>query len=268
VRSGHGEVDMRQAMMQSCNVYFYALAERVGLDRIARVAQDFGLGRRTGIGINTESPGFIPTRTWYDAHDIAWRGGFTLNTAIGQGDTKTTIIQIAMAYAALANGGTLYVPQLVERISGPDGAVLEELEPRVRRRVHVSRENLAFLIDSFSGVVNDPLGTAFAARVADGVAIAGKTGTAQVYQRARLSEEDAARAEYRNRAHAWFAGFAPVERPEVAIVVMLEHGGSGGRYAAPIAIQILQEYLAPRPTGASGSSEALGASDAGASRGP
>jgi cell division protein FtsI/penicillin-binding protein 2 len=166
VRSGHGEVDMRQAMMQSCNVYFYSLAERVGLDRIARVAQDFGLGRRTGIGINTESPGFIPTRTWYDAHDIAWRGGFALNTAIGQGDTKVTIIQVAMAYAAIANGGTLYVPQLVERISAPDGTVLEELEPRVRRRVHVSRENLAFLIDSLYGVVNDPLGTAYAVRIA------------------------------------------------------------------------------------------------------
>jgi penicillin-binding protein 2 len=245
VRSGHGEVDMRQAMMQSCNVYFYALAERVGLDRVARVAQDFGLGRRTGIGINTESPGFIPTRSWYDAHDIAWRGGFALNTAIGQGDTKTTIIQVAMSYAAIANGGTLYVPQLVERISAPDGTVLEELEPRVRRRVHVSRENLAFLIDSLYGVVNDPLGTAYAVRVPNGVPIAGKTGTAQVYQRARLSEEDAARAEYRNRAHAWFAGFAPVESPEVAIVVMVEHGGSGGRYAAPIAIQILQEYLGP-----------------------
>jgi penicillin-binding protein 2 len=259
VRSGHGEVDMRQAMMQSCNVYFYALAERVGLDRVARVAQDFGLGRRTGIGINTESPGFIPTRTWYDAHDIAWRGGFALNTAIGQGDTKTTIIQVAMAYAAIANGGTLYVPQLVERISAPDGTVLEELEPRVRRRVHVSRENLAFLIDSLYGVVNDPLGTAYAVRVPNGVPIAGKTGTAQVYQRARLSEEDAARAEYRNRAHAWFAGFAPVESPEVAIVVMIEHGGSGGRYAAPVAVQILQEYLGPRYEGVSGTSGTIDA---------
>ncbi len=261
VRSGHGDVDMRQALVQSCNVYFYALAERVGLDRIARVAQDFGLGRRTGIGINTESPGFIPTRSWYDAHDIAWRGGFALNTAIGQGDTKTTIIQVAMSYAALANGGTLYVPQIVERISAPDGTVLEELEPRVRRRVHVSRENLATLVDGLYGVVNDPLGTANAVRIADGVPIAGKTGTAQVYQRARLSEEDAARAEYRNRAHAWFAGFAPVESPEVAIVVMIEHGGSGGRYAAPIAIQILQEYLGPRYRGVQGTADEGGEAD-------
>lgn len=243
VRSGHGDVDMRQALVQSCNVYFYALAERVGLDRVARVAQDFGLGRRTGIGINTESPGFIPTRSWYDAHDVAWRGGFALNTAIGQGDTKTTVIQIAMAYAALGNGGTLYVPQLVQRIQAPDGTVIEEIEPRIRRRVHVSAENLAFLLDGLYGVVNDPLGTAYAARVSGGVPIAGKTGTAQVYQRARLSEEDAARAEYRNRAHAWFAGFAPADEPELAIAVLIEHGGSGGRYAAPIAIQILEEYL-------------------------
>lgn len=245
VRSGHGEVDMRQAMMQSCNVYFYALAERVGLERIARVAQDFGLGRRTGIGINAETPGFIPTRTWYESHDVAWRGGFTLNTAIGQGDTKVTVIQMALAYAALANGGTLYVPQIVERVSAPDGAVLEEFHPRVRRRVHVSREHLAFLVDSFSGVVNDPIGTAYAARIPDGVPIAGKTGTAQV-GRARLSDDEAGRAEYRNRAHAWFVGFAPVDDPEVAIAVMIEHGGSGGRNAGPVAIQILQEYLGPR----------------------
>ncbi len=261
VRSGHGEVDMRQAMMQSCNVYFYALAERVGLDRIARVAQDFGLGRRTGIGINAEAPGFIPTRTWYEAHDVAWRGGFALNTAIGQGDTKVTVIQMALAYAALANGGTLYVPQIVERVSAPDGTVIEAFEPRVRRRVHVSREHLAFLVDSFSGVVNDPLGTAYAVRIAGGVPIAGKTGTAQV-GRARLSDDEASRAEYRNRAHAWFVGFAPVEDPEVAIAVMIEHGGSGGRNAGPVAIQILQEYLAPRYHAASSgaASEATAAS--------
>lgn len=252
VLTGHGEVDMREAMMQSCNVYFYSLAERVGLDRVSRIAQDFGLGRRTGIGLNTESPGFIPTRSWYDQHDIAWRGGFALNTAIGQGDTKTTIIQMTMAYAALANGGTLYVPQVVQRISAPDGTVLEEFEPRVRRRVHVSRENLAFVIDSLYGVVNDPIGTAYAVRVPGGVPIAGKTGTAQVHQRVRQSEEDASRALYSNRAHAWFAGFAPVENPQLAIVVMIEHGGSGGRNAAPVGIQILQEYLSPRFTGPDG----------------
>ncbi|MFO0685979.1 MAG: penicillin-binding protein 2 [Sandaracinus sp.] len=242
----HGEVDMRLGLVQSCNIYFYHLAEVVGIDRLAHMAQDFGLGRRCGIGINSEASGFIPTREWYESHH-AWQGGLALNTAIGQGDTRVTLVQLAMAYAAIANGGTLYVPQLVERVSAPDGTTVEEFQPRVRRRVHVDPEHLAYVIDSLYGVVNDEIGTAHQARLdhPGDVTIAGKTGTAQIGGRIR-SEEEATRAAYERRAHAWFAGFAPVEDPEVAIVVLVEHGGSGGRFAAPIAVQILQEYLGGR----------------------
>lgn len=244
--AAHGEVDMRHGLVLSCNFYFYHLAEVVGIDRIAHMAQDFGLGRRCGIGINSEASGFVPTREWYESHH-AWQGGLALNTAIGQGDTRVTLVQLALAYAAIANGGTLYVPQLVERVSAPDGTVVEEFQPRVRRRVHVDPQHLAFVIDSLFGVVNDEHGTAHEARLSHpgDVTIAGKTGTAQLGGRIR-SEDEASRAEYERRAHAWFAGFAPVENPEVAIVVLVEHGGSGGRFAAPIAIQILQEYLGGR----------------------
>lgn len=241
----HGEVDMRQAMVQSCNVYFYVLAQQVGLDRLARVAQDFGLGRRSGVGINTEASGFIPTREWYERGDHHWRAGYALNTAIGQGDTRVTLLQLAMSYAAIANGGTLYVPQLVQTVSSPDGSIVEEFEPRVRRRVHVDREHLEYVVDSLYGAVNDQGGTAYDARIADGVIVAGKTGTAQVSERAR-HDADPDRAWYLNRPHAWFAGFAPADHPEVAIVVLVEHGGAGGRQAAPIAIRILQEYLGGR----------------------
>jgi penicillin-binding protein 2 len=240
----HGEVDLRSALVQSCNVYFYRLAELTGIDRISRMAQDFGLGRRSGIGINAEAAGFVPTREWYERRN-AWQGGIALNVAIGQGDTRVTLVQLAMAYAAIANGGTLYVPQLVERVSGPDGTTVEEFEPRVRRRVHVDPANLERIVDGLYGVVNDASGTAFAARIDDGIAIAGKTGTAQLTGRIR-SESDVERDEYHRRAHAWFAGFAPVEDPELAIVVLIEHGGPGGRYAAPVAIQILEEYLGTR----------------------
>lgn len=241
--SVHGEVDMRLGLIESCNVYFYHLAEVVGIDRLAHMAQDFGLGRRCGIGINSEASGFIPTREWYESHH-AWQGGLALNTAIGQGDTRVTLVQLAMAYAAIANGGTLYVPQLIERVSTPDATVIEEFEPRVRRRVHVDPSHLAYVIDALFGVVNDDRGTAHEARLdhPGDVTIAGKTGTAQIGGRIR-SEEEASAAAYERRAHAWFAGFAPVEDPEVAIVVLVEHGGGGGRFAAPIAIQILQEYL-------------------------
>ena len=240
----HGEVDMRRAMVVSCNAYFYHLAERVGLDPLARIAQDFGLGRRTGVGINSESAGFIPTRAWYEARGT-WQGGIALNTAIGQGDTRVTLVQLALSYAAIANGGTLYVPQLVRSVREPDGTVVEDFAPRVRRRVHVDPAHLAFVIDSMYGVVNDEAGTAAAARIEGGVPIAGKTGTAQIYGRAR-ADRDAGRGPYHRRAHAWFAGFAPAEAPEVAIVVLVDHGGPGGRVAAPIAIQILQEYLGDR----------------------
>ena len=190
--SVHGEVDLREAIVQSCNVYFYRLAEQVGLDRLARLAGDFGLGRRTGIGINSESPGFIPTRSWYERVGRRFRLGYALNTGIGQGDVKVTLTQLALLYGAIANGGTLYVPQLIQRVTGPDGTVVEDFEPRVRRRVHVDPEHLALVIDGLYGVVNDPSGTAYDVRVADGVPVAGKTGTAQVSHRARPDEDPTA----------------------------------------------------------------------------
>ena len=255
--SAHGEVNLREALVESCNVYFYRLAEQVGIDRLARVAGDFGLGRRTGVGINTEAAGFIPTRGYYERIGRRFLVGYTLNTAIGQGDTKTTLVQLAMSYAAIANGGTLYVPQLVERVTGPDGHVVEEFSPRVRRRVHVDPEHLALVIDGLYGAVNDQSGTAFGARIADGVPVAGKTGTAQVSHRRRM-DEDPQRTWYLNRAHAWFAGFAPAEDPQYAIVVLVEHGGAGGREAAPIAINILQEYLSGQAATAAADAEDAG----------
>jgi penicillin-binding protein 2 len=239
----HGEVDMRKALVVSCNVYFYHLAELVGLDRMARLAREFGLGAKTGLGINTEAPGFIPTRKWYEKRLGKYRVGFTLNEALGQGNTRVTMIQLALAYAAIANGGTLYVPQLVESVEAPGDGVIEQFAPRVRRRVNVDREHLTFMVDALFGVVNDAGGTAFEARLEGGVLIAGKTGTAQVAQRRPLPGENR-RAWYYRRSHAWFVGFAPAPDPELAVAVLVEHGGPGGKYAAPIAIQILQEALA------------------------
>jgi penicillin-binding protein 2 len=252
--AAHSDVDMRQALVQSCNVYFWKLAEQVGLERLNAYAGDFGLGERTGIGINSEASGFLASREWYERQGRRFMIGFTLNTAIGQGNTRVSLLQLAMSYAAIANGGTLYAPQLVERVQSPDGRVIEEFGPRVRRRVDVPPEDLAYVMDGLYGVVNDPTGTAYDARVEGGIRIAGKTGTAQVERRRPRAGEDQSRAWYFNRAHAWFAGFAPANDPEVAIVVLVEHGGGGGRYAAPIATQILEEYLgadapAPAPGG-------------------
>ncbi len=240
----HGNVDLRAAIVQSCNVYFYRLAEQIGIDRLAAISRDFGFGAVSGLGINTEASGFIPTRDWYKKrHGDRYRLGFTLNEIIGQGNTKVTLMQLAMAYAAIANGGTLYVPQIVQAVEGPDGSVIEEFEPRVRRRVELQPEHLALVIDAMYGVINDPNGTAFDERIQGGVPVAGKTGTAQVAKRSLPPGEDPKRAWYYRRSHAWFAGFAPADAPEIVIVVLVEHGGHGGKFAAPIGVQILQEAL-------------------------
>lgn len=247
----HGEVDMRRALVQSCNVYFFRLGEQVGLERLNRFAQEFGLGSPTGIGINSESAGFLASREWFVQRYGRHRIGDTLNVVIGQGNTRATLLQIAVAYAAIANGGTLYMPQIVERIDDPNGDPIEEFAPRVRRRVDVAPEHLSYVIDGLYGVVNDPDGTSFDARIPGGVPVAGKTGTAEVAREQRPGDDDDPRRTwYFRRDHAWFAGFAPAGAPEVSVVVLVEHGGAGGRTAAPIAIQILQEYLGDRVTAA------------------
>ena len=179
-------------------------------------------------------------------HGDRYRVGYTLNDAIGQGNTRVTLIQLAMVYAAIANGGTLYVPQLVQAVEAPEGGMIEEFPPRVRRRISVDPQHLLYVIDGMFGAVNDQNGTAYEARIQGGVPIAGKTGTAQV-TRGRLpgGNADVPNAWYYRRSHAWFAGFAPADKPELAVVVLVEHGGHGGKYAAPIAMRVLQEALAP-----------------------
>jgi penicillin-binding protein 2 len=243
----HGYVDMHRAMVQSCNVYFWHIAEQIGLDRLNRYATAFGLGERTGIGINSEARGFLASRAWYEENYGRYRMGYTLNTSIGQGNTRVTLVQLALAYAAMANGGTLYAPQLIERIETPDGRIIEELTPQVRRRLDLPPSALAYNHESLVGVVNHPDGTAFNARIEGGVIIAGKTGTAQVAPGIMRPGVDPRRAWYFSQSHAWFTGYAPADNPTVAIVVLIEHGGAGGRNAAPIAIRMLEDYLGQRP---------------------
>jgi penicillin-binding protein 2 len=237
----HGSVRLREAIARSCNVYFFHLAEAVGMDRIARVAQSFGLGEKTGLGINPESPGRIPTRSWYA---LRYRGqfrvGFTLNMAIGEGDVTVTPLQLAMAYAAIANGGTLYQPQVVRSVETSDGAVVQEFPPRIRRQVPVPPDDLRRVTDALFDVVNDANGTAYPARD-PALDVAGKTGTAQTGYVAK-KEEEAKLGWFLTQNHAWFSSFAPSHAPEVAVTVLVEHGGSGPEVAVPVAMQIVHEY--------------------------
>ncbi len=246
--SAHGDVDMHDALVQSCNVYFYKLAEDVGLERLNDWARRFGLSQRTGIGINSEASGFLASREWYEEHYGRYRVGYTLNTAIGQGNTRATLLQLALAYGALGNGGTLWTPQIVESIREPDGTLVEEFPTQARRDLQVPEEHMELVTRSLFGVVNAQNGTAYDARIDHGVTVSGKTGTAEISPGTPRTDIDPERAWYFNRSHAWFAGYAPTENPQVAIVVIVEHGGAGGRAAAPIAMQVLQEYLGNQST--------------------
>ncbi|MGB9341246.1 MAG: penicillin-binding protein 2 [Polyangiales bacterium] len=238
----HDWVDLYESVVQSCNVYFWALAEEVGLERINRYAEAFGFAEHTGIGVNSEAKGFLATREWYEEHYGRFRIGYTLNTAIGQGNTRVTVLQLALAYAAIANGGSLYAPQVVQNIRSPDGSLSETFQPRIRREVGVAPQHLDLMRRALIDVVQDESGTAYKARNKDGVAVAGKTGTAQVVSRKGRSEESSS-AWYLDRSHGWFAGFAPAGDPQVAFAVLVEHGGSGGASAAPIATSVMQQYL-------------------------
>lgn len=245
----HGDVTLRDAIVQSCNVFFYNVAEMTGMDRIARFAKEFGFGERTGVGYVREAPGLIPTRSWYDEKFPGeFRIGHTLNAAIGQGNVKVTLMQVAAAYAAIANGGTLYKPQIVRRIETPDGDVVKEFHPEVRRRTAVSPQYLELVMDALAGVVDDEKGTAYAAR-SEAIRVAGKTGTAQVAKRARKETDTLEHYYYVNRDHAWFAAVAPADAPEIAVIVLVEHGGGGGEHAAPVGVEIAKRYfeeIAPR----------------------
>jgi penicillin-binding protein 2 len=237
----HGRVDLKQAIARSCNVYFSHLAETVGMDRIARIAQAFGLGEKTGLGINPEAPGRIPTRSWYS---LRYRGQFrignTINMAIGQGEDTVTPMQLAMAYAALANGGTLYQPQVVRAVETSDGAVVQEFPARARRQIQLEPDSLRVVTEALYDVVNDPNGTAFAERDPT-LDIAGKTGTAQTGHIAK-KEDEPKLTWFLSQDHAWFASFAPAHTPEIAMAVLVEHGGSGPTVAVPVAMQIAHEY--------------------------
>jgi penicillin-binding protein 2 len=243
----HGPVDLHHAIVQSCNVFFYDLGGRPGMmNRLARFATEFGLGAPAGLGLNNEQPGFIPTEEWHKA--LAAKDpnqgaivGHALNTVIGEGSTRVTVLQMALLYTAIANGGKLWLPQIVERIESPSGQVTEEFPPRARRDVSVSAETFSFLRKALVGVVNERIGTAHKVQ-SQKYEVAGKTGTAQVQRYTRKKGEDPPSL-YEMAAHSWFAGFAPANKPRIAFAVIVEHGGHGADAAAPVAVEISDNYL-------------------------
>lgn len=241
-KEGHGHIAMHQALVQSCDVYFYQVSQRLGVDKIARYARRFGLGSPTGISLEGEGSGLVPDRAWKLRRlGVPWYHGETPLIAIGQGFLSVTPLQMASMTATVANGGTVYRPWFVKRVLSPDGKVKEEYGPVRTGTVSLKKENWNVVRRAMFDVVHGRRGTARRAR-SDRVTIAGKTGTAQVAE----MRGEAVKSEdlpYEVRDHAWFVAYAPAERPEIALAVLVEHGGHGGAAAAPIAKQVIEAYL-------------------------
>lgn len=239
-RSGHGKVDLYEAMAASADVYFYKLGEQMGLDVMAKYARMFGLGDKPGLGINGESGGKVPTRAHHEKIGN-FQHGLALSTAIGQGDVRTSPVQMAMTFAAFANGGTLFAPRIVDSIRAADGTVVKRFETQKVRELPVDPSHVSAVHKALERVVNDDKrGTGHLAGLPYGT-VAGKTGTAQVRKIIRgIGRQNIKR--FKDRDHAWFSAYAPWESPRIVVIVFLEHGGSGGKDAAPVARAIIEAY--------------------------
>jgi penicillin-binding protein 2 len=245
-QGGHGPVNLHRALAESCDVYFYQVGIRVGVDSLAEYANRMGLGQKTGIEFEYEKSGLIPTSNWKKlAKGERWQEGETLSIAIGQGFNLVTPLQVCQMTAALANGGILYKPFLVEKIFDPEGLVVKEFAPTVEVELVGMDKFLRLIRDGLVGAVNDKHGTGGEARLKD-IKVGGKTGTAQVVAMEKFKEVDEEDVAYKHRDHAWFTSFAPAENPEIAVTVLVEHGGHGGSAAAPVAKKVLEKYFAKK----------------------
>ncbi|PCI32723.1 MAG: penicillin-binding protein 2 [Alphaproteobacteria bacterium] len=237
-RRGHGAVSMVEAIAGSCDVYFYEIAGRVGIDRIHDMAARFGLGNKFGIAIPGERKGLNPSKGWKMANrGQRWQGGDTANVGIGQGDVLVTPLQLCVMMARLVNGGRAVMPKIL--LSDQETA---SEEPEV---IAYNRRNMDIVLQGMSAVINKPIGVAFAQRMRQkDMSFGGKTGSAQVRRiskkerdvRVRKNEEKP----WVERDHALFVGFGPLENPRYAISVIVEHGGGGATKAAPIARDVLE----------------------------
>lgn len=239
---GHGNISIHKAIVQSCDVFFYKAGLHAGMDVIARMSKSFGFGARTGFREGEETPGIMPNKQWYQKHTkTGFLPGFTVSNSIGQGDVNVTPLQLALAYATIANGGTVYRPQVVWRIESADGRVVEVFDSEVRGRALASDEHLGLMAAALEGVANEPGGTAYYRRPR-GVAfkVAGKTGTAQVVKQ---GADRGKNLPWDFRDHAWFAAYAPTTDPQIAVAVVNEHGGHGSSGAAPLAMTMITYYL-------------------------
>ena len=249
---GHGRIGLHDAIVQSCDVYFYELAHALGIDRMHEYLSSFGFGERTGIELGGESRGLMPSRTWKrSARGQPWFPGETVITGIGQGYMLATPLQLASATAAIAMRGTRLRPRVVGRAVDPASGDIEEIEPEtIATAESLDVPNWERIVEAMTGVVHGPRGTA--RRISDGLSyqIAGKTGTAQLFAIGQNEKYDAKKLDKKLHDHGLFIAFAPVAQPRIAVAVVVENGGSGSSAAAPLAGIVIDAYLGdiPAPT--------------------
>ncbi len=244
-KEGHGSVDLHKAIKESCDVWFYRVGLETGVDRIAGASARFGLGEPTNFPFGGERSGLIPSRAWKKRRfGTNWYDGETVITSIGQGFVLTTPLQLAMMTAALANGGTVWRPQVVQKIVSLDGEIDWRLKPEKLSESTWPAEALRVVRRGMDAVVNEAGGTASRSRL-ETVRFAGKTGTAQVVKRKADDEEEEKLEQipYRFRDHALFVSYAPYVNPQIAVAVVVEHGGHGSSAAAPIAKAMYAAYF-------------------------
>ncbi len=238
-RKGHGTLSFHQALVQSCDVYFYTMAERIGFDRIAEYAKKMGLGSLTGIRLPDEKQGLIPTAAWKEQKTgERWFAGDTYINAIGQGFVQVSPIQACRMISVIANGGQLYRPMLLRQTRDRETGGVKTFPAERERGIKIDPATLDEIRRALAGVVSEDGGTAHAAGTPLAV-VAGKTGTAQVIQQKISGLKRSAATE----DHAWFVGYAPVGAPKIAVAVLVENGGHGGGAAAPVARRVIEEYL-------------------------
>jgi penicillin-binding protein 2 len=238
-KKGHGSTSLRKSLRESCDVYYYQLGEKLGVDKIAAAAQAFKLGSPLGIELLNERSGLIPTAEWKQKRfGKRWFHGETLSVAIGQGAVLLTPIQLASMMATVANEGTIYRPRLVKKIVDADGKTIRETKTEIIGTASFPKESYRLVKQGLLAVVNEPGGTGAMARLYD-VKVAGKTGTSQVVK----LRDSRGGTPYQYRDHALFVAFAPFEKPEIAVAVVVEHGEHGGSAAAPIAGRMLRAYF-------------------------
>jgi penicillin-binding protein 2 len=246
---GHGAVDIHDAIEQSCDVYFYEISQKIGIDNMHDFLTRFGLGSETHLDISGENPGLVPSRKWKreyftDRDNQRWYHGETVIASIGQGFMLATPLQLAAAVGAIATRGIRYEPHLVAAIEDPVSGERYLTRPERLNDVEISDDFYwDTIISAMHDVMQGPKGTARAIGVGAPYEMAGKSGTSQVVSIGQDEEYDEEEIDERLRDHALFVSFAPLENPRIAVAVVVENGSSGSRVAAPIARAIMDEYL-------------------------